>query len=570
MFHIQEQNMYSQNQNIELLKQHTVNTFSKILQQYQQKFPQHVNRIRNALQTGEINIDTLVTTICNTQGVIDMSGQINNDTFVNLINVRIQHLLKMIDSEMQQTQFQNQPMSTNLSFQVQSQPQPQINMPQDTPFINMPKQSSEQFTIEEVVEGEVELHIEIKDLSKTEFMLDKQNMFRKGFKVDKIYSNNDRNIPSIIIGKSNTHTTTLSAILNQFYICYINGFKKHLNTSHPWCIKIEYDDTYLDEIHDKSMKFFEEIYKVATTKLEGINEDSKNKFAEYYEFERFVKEITKLENHEITSHARSFEKWGCKKLNYYLSKYFRYLRDNDYDYFDTYPSVSKISDIVNQERFINFLKKNDFCQDETLMRDALNLVKQDFMYDIIYRDTSPLVTKKDDLEYILYNTSLPFNFVDSQDKSSGVDRIKNTRKQISSLLKTYEEVLPEPDAITDHQVNSDINEKLDKIYFETIGDSIGIFKDKKRIIIQNMIGEPDMTFMTADIITTFGNIDENVLERNIKDIFKDIDYLIRIGEDDDNVYFHIYRCYYTIEQQNIYEFFKTEILEKDPNLIEFD
>ena len=592
--------MFSLNNDSEqLLQNYVYQGFLELLERYRPQCPNHVQYIENDIQCNKINFNIIVKGAKNTGRIIDGNGRINIEGLEQYLDGRVKTLLSAIENVFQH-QSQNQmfnmdmgnifttmggngsshmttPFTSNqpTTSHVFSEPDNHI------PVENTPKEEHEirkrhEDESSRIVYSETySAHSRItekSDLKKLDLMSE-DNLFRKGFSIDNLYTDKNNNSVSIITATSKNYTCSLTDLIYQMHVCYVNGFNQYLDSDSQCFVKLEYDDTIITGKTDTSLDFFD-----------NIDEISKNHYTPGTEFkssifDTIISDIWGTSGFSTTHNAYMFDSFATKRINHLLSKYFRRCKfktdeRGPYEYFDSYPKIVKVSEIINEQNLIEFMKERNYFEDETRMKRAIKYIKHDFINNFVCRNASIHMRADTDLEYVLFNNSLPFSLINIQDKFETIKEINKVRKPIDfpkEIMKWFNEDDDESstDKILESKLIANKKKKANEIYNKIIGKSAIIFKDRKKVVFQEVFGEDVQKFMeTSDWMEIFGELEDNENELTMGDMFKDLDYMVCISRDKDNISYHIYEAFYTLESQYVLRYLKTEKLEKEKVLIQ--
>ena len=318
-------------------------------------------------------------------------------------------------------------------------------------------------------------------------------------------------------------------------------------------------------------KFFDAIHEV------GRNYVDKNEEIDHKVLTSFINEVWELPEYRITYNAYMFDIFLVNEINKLFSKYFRRQPigdDNEaYEYFEKYPKINRASEILNESTLLSFLKQNEYFTDYRHMATSLSYMAYDFIYNFTCRDSSMHFGSDTDLEYILFNNSLAFGLTDSNDKIEIIEQVRESRKPTLELSENLKECENSAEELQkkefEKKIEKDRRANVDELYNKIIGESTIVFKNRKKVIFQEMFGNYDQEFIqSGDWKDYFGQTDDEKL--SLTDIFKDIDYLVGITEDENSISYHIYDVYYTVDKFHIFKYIKTETLEKRKVLIELE
>ena len=571
---------------------YTCKGFFQILDNYRQQYPHHAAYIDNLVKNGTVDLNCLTQSIYNSGRIIDGNGRIDMDTMGMFINEKIRNLMSMVDTELQKQPRMNPQinMGGNRNDDISSLFSPRVNnqssmfkhnVQHATPFDMTSKVKKEEPEIKHdtgystISTPDPTPHYQITDkkkLNKLDLMTD-DNLFRKGFKLNRIYTNKDQDIASIIESTSKNHTCDLTDIIRQIHICYTNGLTQYLNTNSEYLIKVEFDDIIITGKTDTTLKFFETINEIARTHHTDESTLDNNGF------DSFIKDIWSTHEFTITHNAYMFDNFIIKRINKLLSKYLRrqpsHGNDNPYEYFDSFPSISKVGEIINEQNLITFLVEKEYFTDDTLIKKAIKRIKFEFMYNLVCRkDNSIHISGDRDLDHILFNNSLPFNIVNADDKFKTIKEINDARTLImppEDVMESYEnnEVLTREKM--EENFEEDRKEKVNIMYNKIIGESTIIFKDRKKVIFQDLFGGPEYEFLQGEHeMNYFGELKTKNDDFTMSDMFKDVDSLISIETNKDTISYHIYDVYYTVDKRHVFKYVKSETLEKEKFLIQIE
>ena len=249
-------NLNRRQNNDDLLQEHVYNGIIKLLDNYRQEYPNHVRYIENEIKNGNVDIDIIVQTVYNSGRVIDNNGRIDFETMGRIINDSIVKFLHAVEGIFMKSNNASMRMGGNMnpsSYPVSHQQTsmfPDIQ-PSASPFdTNHVSPREETFTPqkqEPIVTNSKENISHLRLNKKQQKQLDlmtKENLFTKGFTVDKTFSlDKGKLLASIIIATTKNYTCNLSEIICQFHACHVNGFMKYVDEDINYILKIEFDDT---------------------------------------------------------------------------------------------------------------------------------------------------------------------------------------------------------------------------------------------------------------------------------------------------------------------------------------
>ena len=564
------------------LREYVYRSFGEILNNYRQQFPQHVNYIENEINNGRIDLNILVRSIGNSNRVIDGNGKIDFNTLGMLVNEKIQNLLNMIQqrASMQNSMSMNhQPMSMGMGGMISSPPistfgsdpfhnnsAPNINT-DSSPFgieRNAPRDNEKSSNANNNFESSfaqedeaIPVLIKEEDISKLNLM-EEDNLFRKAFDIQSIYIDNDRDLPSIIEAVSRNHICYLDDIIDQFNICYVNGLMQNVYGGKGSMFRIEFDNINLTGKTKEALKLFDKIDDAIKSCPEY--EDGLDDIGTLGKINKIIEAILEIKEYGTTNNAYVFNDFAINKFNNLFSKYFRrnpsHVNENEYEYFDTYPKINRIFEILNDRVLINDLIESEYFTDEAYLSKVLLDMKKEFIYDFICRKDYMHVSAYKDLEYILFNNSLPFSsIIKEDDKYKLTEKIKKIRK------------LNPPDS---EIVDKDAQEELEELYNKVLGEKTIILKERKRVIFKHDLGVEGRELFQIDSewLSQHGQIKG---EYAIVDtFFSDIDYLVGIRKNKNDVEYCIYEVFHILDGGYIFKYVNSKILNKDQALIHFE